>query len=195
GIDVQTENVRVVSCGDMSGDVFGNGMLRSKAIRLVAAFDHRHIFIDPDPDPAKSWTERQRLYDLPRSSWDDYERKLLSKGGGIFPRSQKEIPLSAEARAVLGIEAEAIDPDGLISAILKSPVDLIWFGGIGTYMKSSAENNAAVGDPANDSLRVDGADIRAKVIGEGANLGCTQAGRIEYALHGGRNNADFIDNS
>ena len=195
GVDVQTDSVRVAGCGDMSGDVFGNGMLLSQAILLVAAFDHRHIFIDPNPDPAKSWAERKRLFDLPRSSWDDYNRKLISRGGGIFPRSQKEIPLSAEIRSALGLDVGALDPDSLINAILKSPVDLLWFGGIGTYVKSSTENNATVGDPSNDTVRVDGADIRAKVIGEGANLGCTQAGRIEFALRGGRNNADFIDNS
>ena len=195
GVDVQKQAVRVVGCGDMSGDVFGNGMLLSKAITLVAAFDHRHIFIDPDPDPAKSWAERKRLFDLPRSSWDDYDKKLISKGGGVFPRSQKEIPLSVQMRHSLGINAKALDPDSLISAILKSPVDLIWFGGIGTYVKSSAENNVEVGDPANDALRVDAANLRAKVIGEGANLGITQAGRIEFALKGGRLNTDFIDNS
>ena len=195
GVDVQSEPVRVAGCGDMSGDVFGNGMLLSKAIKLVAAFDHRHIFLDPNPDPATSWAERARLFALPRSSWEDYDAKLISQGGGVFPRSAKEIPLSNEVRAMLGIAAETIDPESLITAILKSQVDLLWFGGIGTYVKSSAENNVAVGDHANDALRVDGADIRAKVIGEGANLGCTQAGRIEFALHGGRNNADFIDNS
>ena len=195
GIDVQSQPIRVAGCGDMSGDVFGNGMLLSKAIKLVAAFDHRHIFLDPDPDPAKSWAERNRMFALPRSSWEDYNPKLISKGGGVFPRSAKEIALSKEVRAMLGLEVETIDPDGLITAILKSQVDLLWFGGIGTYVKSSAENNVQVGDPANDALRIDGADIRARVIGEGANLGTTQAGRIEFALHGGRINTDFIDNS
>ena len=195
GVDVQSESVRVVGCGDMSGDVFGNGMLLSQAIRLVAAFDHRHIFIDPAPDPAKSWAERQRLFALPRSSWDDYDKKLISKGGGVFPRSLKQIPLSPQAREALGIEAETIDPESLITAILKARVDLLWFGGIGTYVKASSENNVQVGDPANDTLRVDGRDIGARVIGEGANLGCTQAGRIEFALKGGRINTDFIDNS
>ncbi|MBN8483598.1 MAG: NAD-glutamate dehydrogenase [Sphingomonadales bacterium] len=195
GIDVQSEPVRVAGCGDMSGDVFGNGMLLSQAIKLVAAFDHRHIFLDPDPDPAKSWAERSRMFALPRSSWEDYDPKLISKGGGVFPRSAKEIPLSAEVRAMLGIDAETIDPDGLITAILKAEVDLLWFGGIGTYVKSRAENNVQVGDPANDALRIDGADVRARVIGEGANLGTTQAGRIEFALYGGRINTDFIDNS
>jgi len=153
---VQGESVRVVGCGDMSGDVFGNGMLLSKALKLVAAFDHRHIFLDPDPDPAKSWAERKRLFDLPRSSWDDYERKLISAGGGVFARSLKDIPLSPHVRALLGLEAESADPDTLISAILKSSVDLLWFGGIGTYVKSSSENYVQVGDPANDALRVDG---------------------------------------
>ncbi|MCB2077095.1 MAG: NAD-glutamate dehydrogenase, partial [Novosphingobium sp.] len=195
GIDVQSDPVRVIGCGDMSGDVFGNGMLLSKAIKLVAAFDHRHIFIDPDPDPAASWDERKRLFDLPRSSWEDYDRSVLSPGGGIFPRSQKEIALSEEAREVLGIAAEATDPDTIITAILKAQVDLLWFGGIGTYVKASQENNATVGDHANDALRVNAAQVGAKVIGEGANLGCTQAGRIEFALKGGRINTDFIDNS
>ncbi len=195
GVDVQAEPVRVAGCGDMSGDVFGNGMLLSKAILLVAAFDHRHIFLDPAPDPARSWKERALLFALPRSSWDDYSKKLISRGGGVFARSLKDIPLSAEVRAMLGIEAASIDPDGLISAILKAEVDLLWFGGIGTYVKSSAENNVQVGDPANDALRVDGAELRTRVIGEGANLGTTQAGRIEFALQGGSINTDFIDNS
>jgi glutamate dehydrogenase len=200
GVDVQKDPVRVVGCGDMSGDVFGNGMLLSRSIKLVAAYDHRHIFIDPDPDAAASWKERKRLFGLPRSSWADYNAALLSKGGGIFPRSLKTVPLSKEARAALGIEAAELDPESLISAVLKSPVDLIWFGGIGTYVKASGETHAAVGDPANDGLRVDARDLRAKVIGEGANLGVTQAGRIEFGLlgatgTGGRSNTDFIDNS
>jgi glutamate dehydrogenase len=194
-IDVQTDPVRVVGCGDMSGDVFGNGMLLSKSIKLVAAFDHRHIFIDPDPDPAKSWAERSRMFDLPRSSWDDYDRKAMSKGGMIVPRSQKSIDLSPEARAALDIEEKTVDPTTLITAILKSPVDLIWFGGIGTYIKASHQTNAQVGDPANDALRVDARDVRAKVIGEGANLAINQAARIEFSIHGGRINTDFIDNS
>ncbi|OYW46983.1 MAG: glutamate dehydrogenase [Sphingomonadales bacterium 32-68-7] len=200
GVDVQTDTVRVVGCGDMSGDVFGNGLLLSKALKLVAAFDHRHVFIDPDPDPAASWQERRRMFDLPGSSWADYSAKLISKGGGVFPRSQKQIPLSPEARAALGIEAETLDPESLIRAILLAPADLIWFGGIGTYIKAEAETHPQVGDPANDGLRVDGRDIRARVIGEGANLGVTQAGRIEFSLigsesRGGRINTDFIDNS
>jgi len=195
GIDVQSDPITVAGVGDMSGDVFGNGMLLSKAIKLVAAFDHRHIFIDPDPDPATTWKERQRMFKLPRSSWDDYDRKLLSKGGGVFPRSQKSIELSAEARKALGIDAPSVDPATLMNAILKAPVDLIWFGGIGTYVKASAQSNADVGDPANDAIRVDGAEIRARAIGEGANLGVTQAGRIEFSEKGGRINTDFIDNS
>jgi glutamate dehydrogenase len=195
GIDVQEQTVRVVGCGDMSGDVFGNGMLLSKALKLVAAFDHRHIFIDPDPDPAKSWQERKRMFELPRSSWEDYDRKLMSKGGMIVPRSQKSIDLTPEARAALGIDIETIDPTSLISTILKAPVDLIWFGGIGTYIKASHQTDAQVGDPVNDALRVDASEVRAKVIGEGANLAINQAGRIEFASLGGRINTDFIDNS
>ncbi|PCG14549.1 MAG: glutamate dehydrogenase [Sphingomonas sp.] len=195
GLDVQTQPIRVVGCGDMSGDVFGNGMLLSKAIRLVAAFDHRHIFLDPTPDEAASWDERARLFALPRSSWLDYDRSLISPGGGVFARDMKSIPLSPEIRAALDIQADALEPTQLIAAILKSPVDLIWFGGIGTYVKAAAENNATVGDPANDRLRVDAEDLRAVAIGEGANLGVTQAARIAFAAAGGRINTDFIDNS
>ena len=195
GVDVQREPIHVVGCGDMSGDVFGNGMLLSKAIKLVAAFDHRHIFIDPTPDPAVSWDERNRLFSLPRSSWDDYDKSLISAGGGVFPRTQKSIPLTPEIRAVLDLETETIDPSGLIGAILRAPVDLIWFGGIGTYIKARSENHIEVGDPGNDVLRVNAAELRAKAIGEGANLAITQAGRIEFALRGGRINTDFIDNS
>ena len=195
GVDVQKDAVRVVGCGDMSGDVFGNGMLLSKAIALIAAFDHRHIFIDPDPDPAKSWAERKRLYDLPRSSWGDYDASLISRGGGVWSRDAKTIKLSKRACEALGLAHAEFEPDALISAILKSRVDLIWFGGIGTYIKSEAENNVQVGDPANDALRVNAGDLHAKVIGEGANLGVTQAGRVAFALAGGRINTDFIDNS
>ncbi len=195
GIDVQSESVRVVGVGDMSGDVFGNGMLLSKAIKLVAAFDHRHIFIDPDPDPARSWIERERMFKLPRSSWDDYDKSLISKGGGVFPRSLKSVPLSPEMQALVGTSETAMEPAALISALLRAQCDLLWFGGIGTYIKAAAQNNAEVGDAANDRLRVDAEDLRAKVIGEGANLGVTQAGRIAYALKGGRLNTDFIDNS
>lgn len=195
GTNVQTDPIRVVGCGDMSGDVFGNGMLLSRTIRLIAAFDHRDIFLDPDPDAATSWKERARLFKLPRSSWADYDKALISKGGGVFSRSLKQIPLSAQARKALGIEARPIEPDALIAAILRAQVDLLWFGGIGTYIKSAAENHIEVADPANDSLRVDGNMVGAKVIGEGANLAMTQAGRIEYSIAGGRCNTDFIDNS
>ncbi len=195
GVDVQTQPVTVVGCGDMSGDVFGNGMLLSKALKLVAAFDHRHIFIDPTPDPAASWKERSRMFALPRSSWEDYDKSLISKGGGVFPRTAKSIKLSKQAREALGVDAKEIEPEALITAILKAPVDLLWFGGIGTYVKASQENHIQVGDPANDGLRVDGTEVRARVIGEGANLGVTQAGRIAFSLAGGRINTDFIDNS
>ena len=195
GVDVASDPVRVVGCGDMSGDVFGNGMLLSKSLRLVAAFDHRHIFLDPDPDPETSWAERSRMFALPRSSWADYDASLISAGGGVFPRSQKDIPLSDAVRAVLGIADARVDPSALIAAILKAPVDLLWFGGIGTYVKSAAQNHLDVGDPANDAHRVNGREVRAKVIGEGANLAITQAGRIEFARAGGRINTDFIDNS
>jgi len=200
GLDVQADPVQVVGVGDMSGDVFGNGMLLSRSIRLVAAFDHRHVFLDPAPDPERSWAERSRLFALPRSSWADYDAKLISKGGGVFARTMKSIPLSPQVRALLGLEVSEIEPEGLIRAILRADVDLLWFGGIGTYVKAESENNVAVGDPANDALRVDGREVRARVIGEGANLGVTQAGRIEFALFGasgggGRINTDFIDNS
>jgi glutamate dehydrogenase len=205
GVDVQADRVRVVGVGDMSGDVFGNGMLLSKALKVVAAFDHRHIFLDPDPDPTASWSERARMFALPRSSWDDYDRSLISAGGGVFPRTMKAIPLSAEMRAALDISAAEMDPETLISAILRAPADLLWFGGIGTYVKAASENNATVGDPANDAVRVDAEQLRVRVIGEGANLGTTQAGRIAFSLAGpigtdgrptgGRINTDFIDNS
>jgi glutamate dehydrogenase len=195
GVDIQSEPVTVAGCGDMSGDVFGNGMLLSKAIKLVAAFDHRHIFLDPDPDPAKSWAERSRMFALPRSSWADYNPELISKGGGVFPRTEKSIPLSPEVQAVLGLSVSEIDPTSLISAILRAQVGLLWFGGIGTYVKAGSENHVEVGDPANDRLRVNAEEVRARAIGEGANLGVTQAGRIAFASHGGRINTDFIDNS
>lgn len=195
GVDVQTQPITVAGVGDMSGDVFGNGMLLSKALKLVAAFDHRHIFLDPSPDPARSWEERNRLFNLPRSSWEDYDASLISEGGGIFPRTQKSIPLTPQVREMLGLSVETIDPAGLLSAILRAPVDLLWFGGIGTYVKARAENHVEVGDPGNDLIRVNAAELRAKAIGEGANLGITQAARIEFAEHGGRVNTDFIDNS
>ena len=195
GTDVQSEPVTVVGCGDMSGDVFGNGMLLSKAIKLVAAFDHRHIFLDPDPDPAKSWEERNRMFQLPRSSWDDYDKSLISQGGGVFPRSMKSIPFTPEVQAVLGVTAAEMEPAALISAILRSPNDLLWFGGIGTYVKAAAQSHGDVGDPANDRLRVNAEELRVRVVGEGANLGVTQAARIAFSLKGGRINTDFIDNS
>ncbi len=195
GIDVQSDSITVAGCGDMSGDVFGNGMLLSRALKLVAAFDHRHIFIDPAPDPLASWKERKRMFELPRSSWEDYDASLISKGGGVFSRAAKAIKLSRQARELLGIEGKDIEPEALITAILRSPVDLMWFGGIGTYVKAGHENNIQVGDPANDGLRVDADEVRARVIGEGANLGVTQAGRIAFSLAGGRINTDFIDNS
>ncbi|MFE0476812.1 NAD-glutamate dehydrogenase [Streptomyces sp. NPDC058947] len=197
GVDTQTEDFTVVGIGDMSGDVFGNGMLLSEHIRLVAAFDHRHIFIDPNPDAATSYAERRRLFELPRSSWEDYDKELLSPGGGVFPRTAKAIPVNAQIREALGIEAKVtkLTPADLMKAILQAPVDLLWNGGIGTYVKSSAESNADVGDKANDAIRVDGKDLRVKVVGEGGNLGLTQLGRIEFALHGGRINTDAIDNS
>jgi glutamate dehydrogenase len=195
GVDVQNDAIRAAGCGDMSGDVFGNGMLLSKAIKLVAAFDHRHIFLDPDPDPAKSWSERARLFALPRSSWADYQSKLISKGGGVYPRDAKSVALSPEAQAFLGLSAVEVEPSQIVSAILKADVDLLWFGGIGTYVKAKRESNADVGDRANDAHRVTAAEVRAKVVGEGANLGLTQSGRIEFALQGGRINTDFVDNS
>ncbi|MFH9660622.1 NAD-glutamate dehydrogenase [Streptomyces sp. NPDC017248] len=197
GVDTQSEDFTVVGIGDMSGDVFGNGMLLSEHIRLVAAFDHRHIFIDPTPDAATSYAERRRLFELPRSSWADYDTRLLSAGGGIFPRSAKSITLNAHIRQALGIEEKIskMTPADLMKTILKAPVDLLWNGGIGTYVKASTESNADVGDKANDAIRVDGRDLRAKVVGEGGNLGLTQLGRIEFALLGGKINTDAIDNS
>jgi glutamate dehydrogenase len=200
GKDIQNEDFTVVGVGDMSGDVFGNGMLLSRHTRLLAAFDHRHIFLDPDPDPAVSYKERERMFALPRSSWDDYDRKKISRGGGVFPRSLKSIPISREMRAVLEIEAETLAPSELLTAILKAPAELLYLGGIGTYVKAKGEGHADVGDKTNDAQRVNGRDLRVKVVGEGANLGLTQAGRIEYAMmgaggQGGRINTDAIDNS
>ncbi|PNS07911.1 NAD-glutamate dehydrogenase [Solilutibacter silvestris] len=197
GRDCQKQDFTCVGIGDMSGDVFGNGMLLSKHTRLIAAFDHRHIFIDPNPDAAISFKERSRLFKLPRSSWADYDAKLIGKGGGVWPRSAKSIPVSAEARAALGIDAAvtALSPDELMRAILKAPVDLFWNGGIGTYVKSSHESNADVGDRANNAIRINGDELRCKIIGEGGNLGFTQRGRVEASLHGVLLNTDFIDNS
>ncbi|MEV4493080.1 NAD-glutamate dehydrogenase [Micromonospora coxensis] len=197
GHDTQTQDFTVVGVGDMSGDVFGNGMLLSKHIRLVAAFDHRHIFLDPDPDAATSWDERKRLFDLPRSSWEDYDQSLISAGGGVYPRTAKSVPVSPQVRAVLGLDDEVtqLSPQELMKAILTAPVDLFWNGGIGTYVKASSQTNAEVGDKSNDAIRVDGKSLRCRVVGEGGNLGCTQLGRIEYALTGGRIYTDFIDNA
>jgi glutamate dehydrogenase len=195
GTDIQTEPFRVIGIGDMSGDVFGNGMLLSKAINLVAAFDHRHIFLDPTPDAATSFKERQRMFALPRSSWADYNSKLISRGGGVFDRSAKSIPLSPEVRVMTGLAEDSVTPDQLIKALLQAECDLLWFGGIGTYIKASTQSNVDVGDKTNDLLRVDAKDVKAKVIGEGANLGLTQAARIEFAHKGGKLNTDAIDNS
>jgi len=197
GVDCQTEEFTCVGIGDMSGDVFGNGLLCSETTRLVAAFDHRDIFIDPTPDPAASYAERKRLFELPRSSWQDYDTALISEGGGVFPRSLKKIQLTPQMCEVLDIDASVrtMTPAELLRAILQAPVDLLWNGGIGTYVKSSEETNADAGDKANDTIRVDGRDLRVRCVGEGGNLGLTQRGRIEYAAAGGRINTDFIDNS
>jgi glutamate dehydrogenase len=194
-VDVQTTDFTAVGIGDMSGDVFGNAMLRSPHTRLVAAFDHRHIFLDPDPDPSAGFEERARLFALPRSSWDDYDRSLLSEGGGIFPRTAKSIPISPQVRTALGIDAERLAPPDLIRAVLQAPVDLLFNGGVGTYVKARSENNAEVGDKANDAVRVNGSDLRCRVVGEGGNLGFTQRGRVEAALGGCLLFTDAIDNS
>lgn len=195
GVDTQTQDFTVVGIGDMSGDVFGNGMLLSRHIRLVAAFDHRHVFLDPAPDAAASFAERERLFQLPRSSWADYDTRLISEGGGVFPRTAKVIPISPQVRGLIGTDATEMAPNDLLRALLKAPVDLLYNGGIGTYVKASSETHAQVGDRANDGLRVNGGELRCKVVAEGGNLGLTQLGRIEYAQHGGRINTDAIDNS
>ncbi|WGH39805.1 NAD-glutamate dehydrogenase [Cutibacterium acnes] len=197
GIDQATEDFTCVGIGDMSGDVFGNGMLLSRHIKLVAAFNHRHVFVDPNPDPETSWQERRRLFNLPRSSWGDYDSSLISEGGGVWNRTLKSIPVSLHMHEALGIDASVnrMTPDDLISAILRAPVDLLWNGGIGTYVRATSETDAQVGDRANDPVRVTAKEVRAKAAGEGGNLGWTQAGRIEYARNGGRINTDFIDNS
>ncbi|MCU1685820.1 MAG: glutamate dehydrogenase [Amycolatopsis sp.] len=197
GKDSQAEDFTVVGVGDMAGDVFGNGMLLSEHIRLVAAFNHMHVFLDPDPDAATSFAERRRLFDLPRSSWDDYDRSLISKGGGIFPRSAKIIPISPQVRRALGLGDDVVKlaPTDLMRAILLAPVELLWNGGIGTYVKAERETNADAGDRANDAVRVNGSQLRAKVVGEGGNLGLTQLGRIEFARSGGKINTDALDNS
>ncbi|HYS41977.1 MAG TPA: NAD-glutamate dehydrogenase, partial [Pseudonocardiaceae bacterium] len=197
GVNAQTQDFTVAGVGDMSGDVFGNGMLLSQHIRLVAAFDHRHIFVDPDPDPATSFAQRRRMFDLPRSSWDDYDRALISEGGGVWPRTAKSVPVSAAARKALGLDdtVTKCSPADLMRAILLAPVDLLWNGGIGTYVKAATESHAEVGDKANDAIRVDGGELRARVVGEGGNLGLTQRGRIEFARAGGKVNTDALDNS
>ncbi len=195
GIDCQSTDFTAVGIGDMGGDVFGNAMLLSPHIRLVAAFNHMHVFIDPDPDAAAAFAERERLFALPRSTWDDFDRSVLSPGGGIYPRSAKSVPLGPEAREALGADAEAPTPNELIALILKAPVDLLWNGGIGAYVKSRRESHGDVGDRANDAVRVNGEDLRCRIVGEGGNLGFTQLGRIEYAARGGRVNTDAIDNS
>ncbi|HEX2075014.1 MAG TPA: NAD-glutamate dehydrogenase [Geodermatophilus sp.] len=197
GVDPQTTDITVVGVGDMSGDVFGNGMLLSEHIRLVAAFDHRHVFLDPDPDPGVSFRERARLFALPRSSWADYDPALLSPGGGVYPRTAKSVPISPQVAERLGLAGDttALSPDELVRAVLRAPVDLFWNGGIGTYVKASTEQHAEVGDKANDAVRVDGTDLRVRVVGEGGNLGLTQLGRIEAARQGVRLNTDAVDNS
>ncbi|MDF2472109.1 MAG: NAD-glutamate dehydrogenase, partial [Rhodococcus erythropolis] len=197
GVDTQTQDFTTVGVGDMSGDVFGNGMLLSRHIRLVGAFDHRHIFLDPNPDAASSFVERQRLFELPRSSWADYDKSLISEGGGVWDRTVKSVPIAESVRIALGL-AEGVtklSPPELMQAILSAPVDLLWNGGIGTYVKASTETNAQVGDKSNDAVRVDGQDLRVKVIGEGGNLGVTALGRIEFSANGGHINTDAIDNS
>lgn len=195
GINVQEEEFTVVGVGDMSGDVFGNAMLLSRKIRLVGAFDHRHIFLDPDPDPEASWRERKRLYELPGSTWADYDPAALSEGGGVYERGAKRITLSPQARARLGVEEETLNGDALIRALLCARVDLLWSGGIGTYVKASTETQGEVGDPSNDAVRIDASELGARVVGEGGNLGLSQRARVEYALRGGRLNTDALDNS
>ncbi|HEY5663947.1 MAG TPA: NAD-glutamate dehydrogenase [Ilumatobacter sp.] len=195
GKQADVDELTAVGIGDMSGDVFGNGMLRSRHLRLVAAFDHRHIFLDPDPDPAVSYDERRRLFDLPRSSWAEYDPALISPGGGVFSRTVKSIDLTPEVRAVLGTDSERLTPNELISTVLRAPVDLLWNGGVGTYVKASAETDAQVGDRTNDAVRVDANQLRCKMVAEGGNLGVTQLGRVEYALAGGLIYTDAIDNS
>lgn len=194
GVDCQTTDFTCIAIGDMAGDVFGNGMLLSKHTKLVGAFNHMHIFVDPDPDAAKSYKERERLFNLPRSSWDDYDRSLISEGGGVFLRSAKSIELTTQMKRLLGTQKRTMTPTELIRALLTAEIDLVWNGGIGTYVKASKETDAEVGDRANDVLRVNGKDLRCKIVGEGGNLGFTQLGRIEYAMRGGRINTDFVDN-
>ncbi|WP_419710773.1 NAD-glutamate dehydrogenase [Pseudomonas sp. NFX224] len=195
GINVQEDSITVVGVGDMAGDVFGNGLLMSDKLQLVAAFNHLHIFIDPNPNPATSFVERQRMFDLPRSAWSDYDTSIMSEGGGIFSRSAKSIAISPQMQERFDIKADKLTPTELLNALLKAPVDLLWNGGIGTYVKASSESHADVGDKANDALRVNGNELRCKVVGEGGNLGMTQLGRVEFGLNGGGSNTDFIDNA
>ncbi len=195
GRDIETSDPTVVGVGDMSGDVFGNGMLMSRRLRLLGAFDHRHMFVDPAPEPERGFIERRRLFRLPRSSWADYDRALIAEGGGVFERNAKAIPVSPQMKRVFAIAADQLTPAELIRKLLAAPVDLLWFGGIGTFVKGPDESHASVGDRANDALRINGDEIRAKVVGEGANLGVTERGRIAYALAGGRIDTDAIDNS
>ncbi|KPG91553.1 NAD-glutamate dehydrogenase [Pseudomonas sp. RIT-PI-r] len=195
GINVQEDSITVVGVGDMAGDVFGNGLLMSDKLQLVAAFNHMHIFIDPNPNPATSFVERQRMFDLPRSAWTDYDTSIMSEGGGIFSRSAKSIAISPQMQERFDIKADKLTPTELLNALLKAPVDLLWNGGIGTYVKASTESHADVGDKANDALRVNGNELRCKVVGEGGNLGMTQLGRVEFGLNGGGSNTDFIDNA
>ena len=195
GVDVSKDTITVVGIGDMSGDVFGNGLLRSTSVKLLAAFNHLHIFIDPDPDPLASFRERQRLFAAPRSSWSDYDERLLSTGGAVYSRQQKSIVLSVGAHERLGVQAGSLTPDQLIHELLKAPVDLLWNGGIGTYVKGTRETHAEVGDRANDAIRVNADESRCRVFAEGGNLGMRQAGRVDFSLAAGACNTDFIDNS
>jgi glutamate dehydrogenase len=195
GIDTQSQDFTAIGIGDMAGDVFGNGMLQSPHLKLLAAFNHQHIFLDPTPDAAASYAERRRLFGLPRSTWEDYDRKLISKGGGVFPRSAKSIKLSPQVQSMFGVKRDSATPLELIKLILCMQVDLLWNGGIGTYVKASDESHAEVGDRANDAVRVTGKELRCRVVGEGGNLGLSQRGRVEYAMHGGKLNTDFVDNS
>jgi glutamate dehydrogenase len=195
GVDIQSQDFTASGIGDMSGDVFGNGMILSRHMRLLAAFNHQHIFLDPAPDSATSFVERERLFNLPRSTWEDYDRRKISRGGGVYSRASKSITLSPVAQAMLGLATSAAAPNEIVRAILRMPVDLVWNGGIGTYVKATDESNNEVGDRANDAVRINGVELRAKVVGEGGNLGLSQRGRVEYALAGGRLNTDFIDNS
>src|SRR5437763_6111961 len=195
GRDIQNSGFAAVGVGDMSGDVFGNGMLQSRHTRLLAAFNHLHIFVDPNPDPAAGFAERQRLFDLPRSSWADYDAKLISPGGGVFERSAKSVAISAEMKRVFEIAEDHLTPAQLSRKLLTAEIDLLFFGGIGTFVKAHNETHAEVGDRANDSVRIDGEALHAKVVGAGANLGVTQRGRVAYALKGGRIDTDAIDNS